>query len=91
MKAALFAINANKSMDHNLRILASDLEIDGLQELASMLEQLLGSSSKLRYPDRWLFPKIPHDQYTSGMADQAVRITSEIIDKVGEFLSLNQL
>ena len=89
MKAALFAINADKSMDHNLRILASDLEFDGIQELASMLEQLLGSSSKLRYPDRWPFPKIPHDKYTSGMADKAVIITREIIDKVGEFLNQN--
>ena len=67
---------------HFLNQIASTTNNSRLVRLARQLESLLKSSSALRYPDRWLFPGIPHEKYDENMANEAIRIAQEIVNEV---------
>ncbi|XP_065674257.1 sacsin-like [Hydra vulgaris] len=61
-----------------------------LQNWASELECLVGSSSKLRYPDQWRYPRIPHESYNSDQADKSLEIARHIYENVQRKLDEQQ-
>ena len=64
---------------HDLSIIASKLTNQRLKDLARKLEQLSVSSQHLLYPDRWLFPKIPVDQYDEAKSTEAIELATQIL------------
>eukprot|EP00794_Sanderia_malayensis_P000048 gene48-642_t len=87
LKSAVHAIDGKRLNEHNLSIIARYINDCELSRLAGSLEALLGSSTKLRYPDRWCYPDIPHTKYDKEMAKQALDITRLLMEKVKMLLS----
>jgi sacsin len=50
--------------------------------LASGLENLIGDSTRMRYPDRMQYPDIPNSVYTEKMATEALKLAEQIIKEV---------
>ena len=82
MKAAKYTIDVDKSNVHNLNVICCGLNDSALLHLASQLEGLLGSSTRMRYPDNLYFPRIPNEEYDAQMAEEALRLAKEIVDRV---------
>jgi len=82
LKAAVYTTDARKTNDDNLCHIAQDIDDYHIKELASRLESLLGSSTKLRYPDQWSYPKIPHTQYDGAKASEAIEITESLMKAI---------
>jgi len=82
LKAAVYMKHYSPISHHFLRQIASTTNNSRLDRLAGQLESLLKSSSALRYPDRWLFPGIPHEKYDENMANEAIHIAQEIVNEV---------
>ena len=83
MKAAQFKMNAEDRVNvHNLVENSYSLDDSELTELASQLEVLVGESTRMRYPDRMCYPKIPNDVYTVEMATEALEIAKKIVERV---------
>ncbi|KAK3735703.1 hypothetical protein QZH41_001319 [Actinostola sp. cb2023] len=82
LKAAQYSRDADRSSTHNLSGIASSLGNSELISLAHSMECLLGDSTRMRYPDRVRYPKIPHDIYTRDMATQALKLARKIINVV---------
>ena len=82
MKAAQYAVDAFKTNVHNLIQNSLMLDDSQLVTFSKQLEQLLGDSTSMRYPDRLDFPKIPKDVYTAQDAHQAMVLATEILEKV---------
>ena len=82
MKAAQFAVDAFKTNVHNLIQNSLMLADSRLITLSGELENLVGDSTCMRYPDRLDFPKIPNDVYKERDARQAEKVAREIVEKV---------
>ena len=82
MKAAQYAVDAFKTNVHNLIQNSLMLDDSRLITLSSELENLVGDSTCMRYPDRHDFPKIPNDVYKESDARQAEKVAREIAEKV---------
>ena len=50
-----------------------------LTRLASNLDGLVGSSTRMRYPDQVTPPKIPNEVYSAEMAQQALQLSENIV------------
>ena len=83
MKAAQYAEDAFKTYIHDLEGNALRLNDQQLSTLSRKLEGLLGSSTRMRYPDQLTFPKIPTDVYSEQDALQAIELAREIVQQVG--------
>lgn len=81
MKAARFVDDYCPIREHNLSVNATGLGSD-IESLAQKLEHLLGSSTKMRYPDNWNTPQIPHDGYTEHIAGEAKDLARRILEWV---------
>ena len=86
MKAAQYSKDADKTSVHNLRDNARGLDDIELSNLASLLESLVGDSTRMRYPDRTCFPDIPHDVYSSEMAQKAQEYAKNILARAKRFI-----
>ena len=53
-----------------------------LTELATQLEGLVIDSTRMRYPDRMSYPRIPNDVYSRDMAVEALGIAEKIVERV---------
>ena len=82
MKAAKYTIDAEKSNVHNLLSICYGLDDPVLLQLASQLESLVGSSTRMRYPDNLCFPKIPNEVYDTQMAEKALGLAKKIVERV---------
>lgn len=82
MKAAQYAVDAFKTNVHNLIQNSLMLADSHLITLSGELENLVGDSTCMRYPDRLDFPKIPNDVYKERDARQAEKVAREIVEKV---------
>ena len=82
LKAAQYAIDADRMNVHNLVQICCDLNDCRLTQLASELENLVGSSTRMRYPDMMSFPQIPNDVYTAQMAHGALQLAKKIVEGV---------
>ena len=82
MKAAQYAVDAFKTNVHNLIQNSLMLDDSRLITLSSELENLVGDSTCMRYPDRLDFPKIPNDVYKERDARQAEKVAREILENV---------
>lgn len=82
LKAARYSKDADKTNVHNLVENCYGLEDPQLVELARELENLVGDSTRMRYPDRMSYPQIPNDVYSQGMAQKAREIAEKIVDRV---------
>ena len=40
------------------------------------------NSTRMRYPDRVCFPKIPNEVYSADMAEEALRLAKKIVQRV---------
>ena len=58
-----------------------------MTELADQLERVVGDSTRMRYPDRMAYPKIPKDVYNEEKATKAYEIADKIVRKVGNRLT----
>ena len=67
---------------HDLVQNSYSLDDSELTVLASQLEVLVGESTRMRYPDRMCYPKIPNDVYTAEMATEALEIAKKIVERV---------
>lgn len=47
----------------------------------------MGNSTRMRYPDRMAYPKIPKDVYNEEKATKAYEIANKIVRKVGNRLT----
>ena len=82
MKAAQYAVDAFKTTVHNLIQNSLMLADSRLITLSGELENLVGDSTCMRYPDRLDFPKIPNDVYKERDARQAEKVAREILENV---------
>lgn len=82
MKAAQYAVDAFKTNVHNLIQNSLMLADSRLITLSGELENLVGDSTCMRYPDRLDFPKIPNDVYKERDARQAEKVAREILENV---------
>lgn len=82
MKSAQYAVDAFKTNVHNLIQNSLMLADSRLITLSGELENLVGDSTSMRYPDRLDFPKIPNDVYKERDARQAEKVAREIVEKV---------
>ena len=82
MKAAKYTINVDRSNVHNLNLICCGLDDSVLLRLANQLECLVGSSTRMRYPDNLCFPRIPNEVYNAQMAEEALRLAKEIVERV---------
>ena len=82
LKAARYYKHADKTNVHNLVENCYGLEDPELVELARELENLVGDSTRMRYPDRMSYPQIPNDVYSKDMALKAREIAEKIVDRV---------
>ena len=82
MKAAQYAVDAFKTKVHNLVQNSLILDDSRLINLSGELENIVGDSTRMRYPDRLDFPKIPNDVYKESDARQAEKVAREIVEKV---------
>ena len=67
---------------HNLVENCSDLADTKLTDLARQLENLVGDSTRMRYPDRMSYPQIPNDVYSRSMANKAQEIAARTVTHV---------
>ena len=86
MKAAQYSKDANKTSVHDLRENACELDDTELSRLATLLESLVGDSTRMRYPDRTCFPDIPHDVYSLAMAQKAQEYAENILAGANRFI-----
>ena len=86
MKAAQYSKDADKTSVHDLSDNARGLGDAVLSSLASGLESLVGGSARMRYPDRTRFPSIPHDVYSSEMAQEAQEYAKNILAGAKRFI-----
>ncbi len=82
LKAAVYTIDAKRLNTHDLRVIAQDTQNSYVEQLALRLECLIGSSTKLRYPNRWCYPAIPHTQYSRETALEALEITEKLMNEI---------
>ena len=67
---------------HNLLQICQELDDSELTNLARELECLVVNSTRMRYPDRVYFPKIPNEVYSADMAEEALRLAKKIAQRV---------
>ncbi|KAL9966873.1 hypothetical protein ACROYT_G025009 [Oculina patagonica] len=82
LKAAQYSVDAYKTNVHNLVQNALTLDDSQLTTLSSQLEDRVGDSTRMRYPDQVCFPQIPNDVYSREMARNALELATMILDKV---------
>ena len=82
LKAAQYSVDAHKTNIHNLVQNSLTLDDSQLTTLSSQLENHLGDSTRMRYPDQVCFPRIPNDVYSRDMAQEALGLARRILDKV---------
>ena len=87
LKAAQYATDAFKTNVHNLVQNSLMLDDSRLVTVSSQLEECVGDSARMRYPDRLDYPKIPKDVYTEEDAHQALEAATEILQIVRSRLS----
>lgn len=71
---------------HNLTKNASCLGDTELTNVANDLECCVEDSTRMRYPDRLNYPEIPNDVYTDALANEALRLATNILDRVRQKL-----
>ena len=71
---------------HNLTKNASCLGDTELTNVANDLESCVEDSTRMRYPDRLNYPEIPNDVYTDALANEALRLATNILDRVRQKL-----
>ena len=86
LKAAQYAIDVERTNIHNLLHICQELDNSELTQLASQLELLVGNSTRMRYPDRVCFPKIPNEVYSADMAKEALQLAKKIVQRVNNRL-----
>lgn len=82
LKAAQFKVDASRVDVRNLVENSIGLDDSEMTQLASQLQTLLGDSTRMCYPDRTCYPKIPHDMYSNQMAVKALKIAKTIVERV---------
>ena len=60
----------------------NDLNDSELTNSARDLERLVGGSARMRYPDQVSSPKIPNEVYSAQMAQQALKLSKDIVMRV---------
>ena len=68
--------------EHSLVQICSGLNDSELTQLASQLEDVVGDHTRMRYPDTVRFPQIPNEVYEVGMAQDALQLAKEIVERV---------
>ncbi|XP_022786054.1 sacsin-like [Stylophora pistillata] len=82
LKAAKYTLHAEKTNDHNLIRNCDGLNDAEIANFASQLENLVGSSARMRYPDCIWPPQIPNEVYSSREAQRALQLATEIVTRV---------
>ena len=83
MKAAQYAVGVSKTSVHNLVQNSLMLDDSHLTSLSDELEDLVGDSTRMRYPDQVRSPdEIPNDVYTEKMARMALELATEILNNI---------
>ncbi|XP_020614667.1 sacsin-like [Orbicella faveolata] len=82
LKAAQYSVDAHKTNIHNLVQNSLILHDSQLTRLSSQLENHLGDSTCMRYPDQVWSPKIPNDVYSQEMARDALELARRILDQI---------
>ena len=82
LKAAQYSVDVHKTNVHDLVQNALKLDDSQLTTLSSQLENYLGDSTRMRYPDQVCFPRIPNDVYSQDMAQEALGLARKILQKV---------
>jgi HEPN domain-containing protein len=87
LRAAKYAVDVNfKFSSTSSEILQCSVPDDGMQRLTARLNELLHSSSYLRYPSNHQFPATPHDVISLQTSTRAIELTKELIEKCQEFI-----
>ena len=86
LKAAQYAIDVERTNIYNLLHICQELDDSELTQLASQLELLVGNSTRMRYPDRVCFPKIPNEVYSADMVKEALQLAKKIVQRVNNRL-----
>ncbi|XP_069137977.1 sacsin-like [Argopecten irradians] len=82
-KAYMYSIDAEKvSKTHYLPNILSYGSIDGLDNVLREIETLVGSYSRMRYPNVTDIPNIPGTLYTQDQAEKLMELTEKVIEKI---------
>ena len=82
LKAAQYTLHAEKAVDHNLNRICNGLNDAEIANFASQFERLVGGSARMRYPDCFTCPQIPHEVYSSQQARESLHLATEIVRRV---------
>ena len=85
LKAAIYMKDYQRLMSHDLNVLS--VNCLGCIEWASQLQSLVGRAERMRYPDNWPAPIIPHTQYDAEKARRAIEYARKIVDYVGNVVN----
>ena len=55
---------------------------------ACELQRLVGRAERMRYPDNWSAPAIPHTQYNESHSKQAIELAAKIVDGIGAVINV---
>ena len=75
-------MDADSFYDHGLAALCGRLNDEELSRLAIQLECIVGNYARMRYPDKLCFPRIPNDVYDEQMAQNALQLATQIVERV---------
>ena len=70
--------NYDRLMSHDLVVLS----YNHCSEEAAELQRITGRAERMRYPDNWCAPHIPHTQYDAGKARRAIECALKIVEYV---------
>ena len=87
LRSAVYMKDSKHYNHHFLRAIASATENSTLEDLAGQIESLLRGSAALRYPNRWCYPSIPHDNYDQSKADKALKIAKKTFEEVDRIVN----
>ena len=83
LKAVQYKVDANqKTREHNLYQNCCGFTDHELTQLAVQLEDVVGNSAYMRYPDTMSYPKIPNDVFTVEKAEKALDLAKDILERV---------
>ena len=70
-----------KNMSHDLTMLWLPLN-DDINTWSRDLQRLVGRAERMRYPDNWPAPAIPHTQYNQSDANNARNLAQKIVQEI---------
>lgn len=84
MKGALFTFDSRPNDMTDLRLIACSLDDAAVSDIAKQLQELVDPAQSICNPDRLAFPRILHQYFSREAAEEAVRLSRDLLNRVRE-------